>query len=230
MILPEPKYFLILGIAALIILSGCSSSSQSQRYNKPKIKEEEKSDGVRFTSDNDVKLREDSTASTKGINYITEFDEEPVEDYPVDNEEFIVTHDRIEKLSAALTPRDLILLEIIRFLDTPYKYGGNSEKGIDCSAFTQQVLSNSVNLNLPRTASEQYKIGNQITNRSELQFGDLVFFNTRRNSFPGHVGIYIGEDLFAHASRTQGVTISSFKSTYYFDRFVGARRIDSANQ
>ena len=96
--------------------------------------------------------------------------------------------------------KELMLMEIIRYLNTPYKYGGNSLNGIDCSAFTQNVYKNSWLLNLNRSARDQYQQGIVIENRSELKFGDLVFFNTRRRVKPGHVGIYIGDNLFAHAS------------------------------
>ncbi|MDZ7766840.1 MAG: NlpC/P60 family protein [Melioribacteraceae bacterium] len=101
-----------------------------------------------------------------------------------------------------------------------------SENGIDCSAFTQQVFSNSVGVDLPRTAREQFNIGESVGRKNDLKFGDLLFFNTTTRSYPGHVGIYIGEDLFAHASRSLGVTVSSLKSTYYDNRFIGARRIN----
>ena len=64
------------------------------------------------------------------------------------------------------------------------------------------------------------------SDRTELKFGDLVFFNTRRRVKPGHVGIYIGDNLFAHASSKLGVTISSLEHDYYNKRYMGARRID----
>ena len=113
------------------------------------------------------------------------------------------------------TKRDLMLMEIIRYLNTPYKYGGNSLDGIDCSAFTQSVYKNSWLLNLNRTARDQFQQGQVIGDRSELEFGDLVFFNTRRRVKPGHVGIYIGDNLFAHASSKLGVTVSSLEHNYY---------------
>jgi cell wall-associated NlpC family hydrolase len=60
----------------------------------------------------------------------------------------------------------------------------------------------------------------------DLQFGDLIFFNTQTNVRPGHVGIYIGDNLFAHASTKKGVTVSSLTHTYYQSRFMGGRRIE----
>jgi len=124
------------------------------------------------------------------------------------------------------TPKVKMLMEIIKYLNVPYQYGGNSKSGIDCSAFTQNIYKNTLSVNLLRSAREQYKQGEVISDVDELRFGDLVFFNTRENVRPGHVGIYIGDDLFAHASSKKGVTISSLNHSYYKDRFMGSRRIE----
>ncbi len=117
-------------------------------------------------------------------------------------------------------------MEIIRYLNTPYKYGGTTKKGIDCSAFTQAVFDHAVDFQLLRTARGQYTQGIEIDNKDNLKFGDLVFFNTRRRVKPGHVGIYIGDDLFAHASSKNGVIVSSLDHTYYANRFMGGRRME----
>jgi lipoprotein Spr len=124
------------------------------------------------------------------------------------------------------TPKEKMLMEIINYLNVPYQYGGNSKSGIDCSAFTQNVYKSTLSVNLFRSAREQYKQGEVISDVDDLQFGDLVFFDTRSGVSPGHVGIYIGDDLFAHASSKKGVTISSLNHTYYKDRFMGSRRIE----
>ena len=112
---------------------------------------------------------------------------------------------------------------ILGYLGTPYQYGGDSRSGIDCSAFTGAVYQQSVNLKLPRTAADQAKRGKEVS-RDELKFGDLMFFNTT-GANTSHVGIYIGDDLFAHASEAFGVTISSIESSYYKKRYTEARRI-----
>ncbi|RKY91971.1 MAG: hypothetical protein DRQ13_10875, partial [Ignavibacteriae bacterium] len=122
--------------------------------------------------------------------------------------------------------KEKVLMEIIKYLDTPYKYGGNSKDGIDCSAFTQTIYKNTLSFNLERSARLQYKQGIEISDKEDLKFGDLIFFNTRRNVRPGHVGIYIGENLFAHASSKKGVTISSLDHSYYKNRFMGGRRME----
>lgn len=124
------------------------------------------------------------------------------------------------------TAKEKVLMEIIKYLDTPYKYGGNSRDGIDCSAFTQTIYKNTLFFNLERSARLQYKQGIEISDKEDLKFGDLIFFNTRRNVRPGHVGIFIGENLFAHASSKKGVTISSLDHSYYQKRFMGGRRME----
>jgi cell wall-associated NlpC family hydrolase len=124
------------------------------------------------------------------------------------------------------TLKEKMLMEIIKYLDTPYKYGGNTFDGIDCSAFTQNIYKSVLSINLERSARLQYKQGIEIDDKNELKFGDLVFFNTRKRVKPGHVGIYIQDDLFVHASSKRGVTISSIDHNYYSRRFMGARRFD----
>jgi cell wall-associated NlpC family hydrolase len=119
--------------------------------------------------------------------------------------------------------RDRVLLDILSYLGVPYEFGGADQKGVDCSGFTSAIYASAVDKRLPRSTVDQYRIGLPVT-QENLQFGDLVFFNTT-GSPPSHVGIYIEDDLFAHASVSSGVTISSLESTYYRRRFVGARRI-----
>jgi cell wall-associated NlpC family hydrolase len=119
-----------------------------------------------------------------------------------------------------------ILTEAVGYLNTPYKYGGTSENGIDCSAFTQKVFQRSLELQIPRSTREQFQIGEEVTKNDELSFGDLVFFKTKRRSSPSHVGIYIGENKFMHASRKKGVIVSSLDEKYWTPRFIGARRLE----
>jgi cell wall-associated NlpC family hydrolase len=88
------------------------------------------------------------------------------------------------------------------------------------------LYKNVFNISLQRSARLQFNQGREVSGKDELQFGDLVFFNTRKRVKPGHVGLYIGENLFAHASSAKGVTISSIDYDYYSRRFMGARRFD----
>ena len=105
---------------------------------------------------------------------------------------------------------------------TPYKYGGSTKSGIDCSAFVQSVFASAFAISLPRTAREQYNITRHIS-RTELQEGDLLFFNTQGGI--SHVGIYLQNNKFVHASVT-GVTISDMFEPYYVRHFVSAGRVD----
>ena len=222
------------GIAAVILIAGCSPSSYTERYNKPREKEvEQRDNSTRFTAKDDKeKAAEVETKTVTNYNnippvYNSEFDEPPVEEYPVDTKEFISNYNKLKGLGVSLTPREKVLFEIVKYLETPYQYGGETLTGIDCSSFTQQVFKNSLNQDLPRTASEQFLIGSNIFSEKQLKFGDLIFFDTQKIKYPGHVGIYLGDDLFAHSSSSRGVTVSSFQSSYYNERYVGAKRLQN---
>jgi cell wall-associated NlpC family hydrolase len=117
-----------------------------------------------------------------------------------------------------------IMGEIMDWLGTRYHFGGLSQQGVDCSGFVLNIYYNSASIILPRTARSQYEVGSRI-GRKGLEFGDLVFFNTRRRPFVSHVGIYLGDNLFAHSSSRYGVTVSSLESQYYGGRFIGGRRL-----
>ncbi len=117
-----------------------------------------------------------------------------------------------------------IMNEIMDWLGTPYRFGGNSRKAIDCSAFVRSIFLASSDIMLPRTARDQFTVGAKIS-RDNLEFGDMIFFHTYTYRFPSHVGIYLGDDLFAHASSRYGVTVSSLNSRYYSKRFIGGKRM-----
>lgn len=123
--------------------------------------------------------------------------------------------------AAALTQRVINLARAM--LNVPYRFGGSTLRGIDCSAYVQRVFG-LIDVKIPRTAREQYSVGARIV-RDDIQIGDLVFFRTYA-SFPSHVGIYLGENLFIHASSmVRRVAIDSMDRPYYRKRFIGARRL-----
>jgi peptidoglycan endopeptidase LytE len=119
--------------------------------------------------------------------------------------------------------RQLLARVAMGFLGAPYRLGGSSVKGLDCSAFVKKIYA-FFDINLPRTAREQARVGKRIP-RNELEVGDLVFFNTRR-AF-GHVGVYIGNNEFVHASsgRSRSVKVDTLDKPYYDKRFVKAVRL-----
>lgn len=106
--------------------------------------------------------------------------------------------------------------------ETPYRYGGTTKSGIDCSAFAGTVFTTVFKKDLPRTARDQYAACEKIE-RNSLQEGDLVFFNTRGGV--SHVGVYLAEGYFVHASTSYGVTISNLDDDYYSARFLGGGRM-----
>ncbi|MGC8796367.1 LysM peptidoglycan-binding domain-containing protein [Thermodesulfovibrio sp.] len=133
--------------------------------------------------------------------------------------EEIKASENISQLS--ITER--LLLFAKKMLHLPYRFGGNSFSGFDCSFFVKKVYS-MVGIELPRSAREQFTMGVPVK-KDELQPGDLVFFRTYAK-FPSHVGIYLGDNLFIHAStRSKKVTIDSLEAPYYLSRFIGAKRI-----
>ena len=119
--------------------------------------------------------------------------------------------------------RDEVMTKIIELINTPYLWGGTTTYGLDCSGFVQMVYKKALDIDLPRTSIMQSTVGDEV-NREDLKFGDLVFFNTmgRRIS---HVGIYLGESMFAQSSSSGGVKVSSLNEDYYNSRFVTARRV-----
>ncbi|MBI5847862.1 MAG: LysM peptidoglycan-binding domain-containing protein [Nitrospirae bacterium] len=129
---------------------------------------------------------------------------------------------------AEKTSPDKLVTFAKKLLNIPYKFGGNTILGIDCSSYVKKVYG-LMGVNLPRTAREQFKEGAEIE-KEELSVGDLVFFRTYA-SFPSHVGIYLGNNLFIHASsRGKKVTIDNLETPYYVKRFIGAKRLISASE
>lgn len=104
----------------------------------------------------------------------------------------------------------------------PYKYGGTTKRGVDCSAFVQNAYRNAFKIRIPRTTKLQSQVGQEI-GMADLQIGDLIFFKTGYKT--RHVGIYLGGGEFMHASTKKGVTISSLDNPYYIKQLWKIQRI-----
>jgi len=201
--------------AAIAIMEGCSASSPRFRSSG---------------STNTTRTESASSSSGGGRFSSREAEEETKEDDKRPAPEVVEGLARGERSfktekNDAIEPLEhsRMMREISKYMGVPYKLGGQDVKGMDCSGYTMTVFKNSINKPLPRTSAEQFRLGRPVS-RDGLQFGDLVFFNTTGES-ASHVGIYIGDDLFAHASVSLGVTISSLQSTYFDKRYEGAKRI-----
>jgi len=122
---------------------------------------------------------------------------------------------RTSRLASELTHNAL------RFLGTPYVFGGTSRYGFDCSGYTQHVFA-MMGVSIPRTADAQFYAGSRT--RGGMRAGDLVFFQTYEPG-PSHVGIYLGGGKFAHASSSHGVMVSQLSDPYWASRYLGAKRL-----
>ncbi len=109
-----------------------------------------------------------------------------------------------------------------QYLGVPYRFGGATPQGFDCSGFVMYVFQKH-GIKLPRTADVQYTIG-RIVDKSRLQPGDVVFFTTYEKG-ASHEGIYLGQERFVHASSSRGVMISALSEPYWKSRYLGARRM-----
>ena len=112
---------------------------------------------------------------------------------------------------------------IDKWMGTPYRYGAKGSSGTDCSGFTGNVYHEVYHKELPRSSEDQYKACRRIRRR-RLREGDLVFFKTDKSKNISHVGIYLGNDRFVHASTRKGVRIDDLEDKYYAETFVRGGR------
>jgi cell wall-associated NlpC family hydrolase len=202
---------------APLLLVGCSSSSP-RFISKPQVRVEqqpEEDDEFRFAT----RIRAEEKEEDDRTVDVEKMRKRLMPERPAS--------ERYTNRTPKGLDRDRLLIDVVSYLGTPYLYGGNTREGIDCSGFTARVYESGASKQLPRSARAQFAVGAPI-DKADLEFGDLVFFNTTGRR-PSHVGIYIEDDLFVHASVTRGVTFSSLESTYYRKRYVGARRVVGVN-
>jgi LysM repeat protein len=165
----------------------------------------------RYNLRNDTILSENQYDQT--LAELTDFDPEKKVDLSKNMELTLDTSKRLHKTAYS-------------FLGTRYRFGGTSRKGIDCSGFVQNVFRE-LEVSLPRTAREQFWVGEKV-DQYDLQKGDLLFFHTYA-SYPSHVGIYLGDNKMIHASSRDRKVVISPITSYYRSRFMGAKRLAKIN-
>lgn len=122
----------------------------------------------------------------------------------------------------------LLVEEALKWLGTPYRYGGTSRSGTDCSGMTMQVYGKALGIKLPRSSREQQKFCKSIK-KSSLDAGDLIFFSTGRDKTRvSHVGMYIGDSKFIHASGSRGVIVSDINERYYVRNYHSSGHVARA--
>ncbi|HVN49555.1 MAG TPA: NlpC/P60 family protein [Bacteroidota bacterium] len=209
--MPSNIVMLLMLLLGAVFFAGCSSSAP--RFGSHEKKTQDSAPPKhepRFSSQEAVeeKKEDDKKVETKEVERITSGQ-----------------RDFKQEKNSAIKPLDQskMMKEISKYMGVPYLHGGCSSDGMDCSGYTMTVYKNSVGITLPRSSAEQSKLGTPVE-FEKLKFGDLVFFNTTGETV-SHVGIYLGDDLFAHASVSLGVTISSLQSAYFAKRYECARRV-----
>lgn len=118
--------------------------------------------------------------------------------------------------------QEVLMREYSAWKGTPYRFGGNTMRGIDCSGFVKHMYTALFSLNVPRSSREFANVGHRI-HKDELQPGDLIVFS--RRTTPSHVGIYIGNNKFIHSSRNKGVSMADLDQRYWKRAYLMARRL-----
>lgn len=193
---------------AVMVMVGCSGSSNMSQNED----EEYKKDARGYNDSKEVvstgSLKEKTSINKEGLEAISS----SIEGF-ITSSEFAKNYDN-----------DEIMYKFIEYMNTPYLWGGTSKRGIDCSAFIQTIFYQAVGVTLPRTSLEQSSVGVEVA-KSDLKFGDLVFFDTMRKGRVTHVGMYLGNGFFAHSGSRTGVAVASLDDEFYTRTYLKARRV-----
>jgi cell wall-associated NlpC family hydrolase len=230
---------LVIASLFITLLAGCASmkpvgSTNTRQATSTPVTASQKTVEVKK---NDVKFLDEISANPQLTDAIPDTKTELKETVsPVTDSKFTDNNMSGENLSALQIKYSRLLgteadqlenTELLKSVDywygTRYLMGGTSKSGIDCSAFVQAVYLSAFAMVIPRTAFEQFRVTNRIS-AVEMKQGDLVFFNTTGGV--SHVGIYLGNNKFIHASSSRGVSVSDLFDPYYLKRFLGVGRIE----
>jgi lipoprotein Spr len=148
----------------------------------------------------------------------------PSQAEPADEQESLAKDylSQIMHVAVSATSNMKLFNFVYDWIGTPYRFGGSTKKGIDCSAFTKQLYNQVFNLDIKRSSRDIFSMVSPVS-KDELKEGDLVFFKIHSRSI-SHIGIYLGDNRFAHAS-LRGVAISSLDDAYYSRYFYKGGRV-----
>ena len=226
----KPLLFLRGGFSFFVLLFslwliGCGTSSPRFAGKKSSTAETKKSrkGNIRFSSKvvEEETIEDDKKVDLKKVEQ--RFSSTKTSTAPVTPKKGGDEIKKTEPVASGSFEQQKMMDAILKWMGTPYELGGETRSGIDCSAFSREIFKTSAGVDLPRTTEQQVKLGSSVS-QENLKFGDLIFFNTTGQN-PSHVGIYIGDDMFAHASVSFGVTLSSLYSSYYKKRYTEGRRV-----
>lgn len=206
-------------LTAILMSTSCSSQKQtisSSKSNKPKF-----IDDVTLVSH-----RTDArNVENKGSVYTISESEVPADEITVEKSE--VSYKVNDVSGKFMTNGNHLYSFIEDWYGVPYRYGGTCRTGIDCSAFVKELYSDVYGAQIKRTSREQFAISNLVKSKKELKEGDLVFFKIRSKNIT-HVGVYLHNGKFVHASRSKGVVISSLDDSYWSKYYAGGGRISKS--
>jgi lipoprotein Spr len=214
----------MLSIAACKSVRNSSSSIKKPTNNSVKKKTPQKREfinGIEVTLGATTKTNHQSSSSATG--FTKKIDEPFIGKSEKEKAHFLQLKYAVYVEVPTNKLKNIELLELIdKWWGTKYCIGGSTEKCIDCSAFTQILQREIFYTTLPRTSQEQFKESRRVE-LEDLQEGDLVFFGSGRSI--SHVGVYLQNNKFVHASTSQGVTITDLNDKYWKPRFVGGGRL-----
>lgn len=226
------RYISIILIAIAALSVSCTTTKQTSTASKPVQQPVKKSapqfiDNITITSREpeskkqraEIQNQKSEIKNSEILVSNVETDNAPIENfYSLRMKYSILLNTPVEEVS-----NDKMLEFIEEWYGTKYRFGGSDKNGIDCSAFVQAFMATMYNFTMPRIAKDQYLQTYRIQ-KNNLQEGDLVFFHTTRRGI-SHVGIYLRNNKFVHASTAGGVAISDMSEGYYAQRFVCGGRV-----
>lgn len=226
--LPVPlSLYLLLALGSVTMFS-CSTMRQSSSTASTS---KGTSSGPRFLDDIRVNPGDRVSSKNKSYGYTEKAPEKEEKATVNSNADFSLNETTLVRKYATILGVDDnklhnidLLEEIDDWYGTPYRYGGSSKNGIDCSAFSRTLANDVFNVSLPRTAEQQYSYCDHIK-KSQLKQGDLVFFHTTGGSRITHVGVYLQNGKFVHASTSSGVMISDLDDYYWRRAYRAAGRV-----